>query len=285
MSLAKSSNFRWRLQFSRRAIPRQRHVHPEGRVKLSVLSQTGKEAVVGVLGAGDFFGEGCLAGQSLRMATATAMTAAQRRGRQEGRDGRAAARAAGVLRSVPLAHADAEHPHRGRPGRSALQLEREAAGARRCCCWRATANRTSRSTSLPKLSQETARRDGRHDALARQLLHEQVPQARVHRVQRRPQDQQLAPQLSSCTTDHSEGLRPSDSPDTLYLLAAASARSVRLVSTRVARSPRCLRGFAPEPRPDNPQKPTSDPTSVAPWQLRDWRLGFDRARFSERPAG
>jgi CRP/FNR family transcriptional regulator, cyclic AMP receptor protein len=44
-----------------------------GIVRLSVLSHTGKEAVVAVLDAGHFFGEGCLAGQSLRMATATAM--------------------------------------------------------------------------------------------------------------------------------------------------------------------------------------------------------------------
>ena len=44
-----------------------------GAVKLSVLSKTGKEAVVAMLGPGDFLGEGCLAGQPLRMATATAM--------------------------------------------------------------------------------------------------------------------------------------------------------------------------------------------------------------------
>jgi CRP/FNR family cyclic AMP-dependent transcriptional regulator len=44
-----------------------------GAVKLSVLSSTGKAAVVGVLGPGDFFGEGCLAGQSVRMGSATAM--------------------------------------------------------------------------------------------------------------------------------------------------------------------------------------------------------------------
>jgi CRP/FNR family transcriptional regulator, cyclic AMP receptor protein len=46
----------------------------EGGVKLSVISESGKEAVVAVLGAGDFFGEGCLAGQSTRMGTATAVT-------------------------------------------------------------------------------------------------------------------------------------------------------------------------------------------------------------------
>src|ERR671911_2256111 len=47
----------------------------EGGVKLSVLSSAGKEAVVAMLGPGDFFGEGCLAGQPLRMGTATASVA------------------------------------------------------------------------------------------------------------------------------------------------------------------------------------------------------------------
>jgi CRP-like cAMP-binding protein len=45
-----------------------------GGVKLSVLSKTGREAVVAMLGPGDFFGEGCLAGQALRIGTATAIT-------------------------------------------------------------------------------------------------------------------------------------------------------------------------------------------------------------------
>jgi CRP-like cAMP-binding protein len=45
----------------------------EGAVKLTVLSSAGKEAVVAMLGRGDFFGEGCLAGQTLRMGTATAV--------------------------------------------------------------------------------------------------------------------------------------------------------------------------------------------------------------------
>jgi len=46
----------------------------QGKVKLTVVSSQGKEAVVAVLGANDFFGEGCLAGQRVRMATASAMT-------------------------------------------------------------------------------------------------------------------------------------------------------------------------------------------------------------------
>ena len=46
----------------------------EGGVKLTVVNEIGKEAVVAILAPGDFFGEGCLAGQSVRMATATALT-------------------------------------------------------------------------------------------------------------------------------------------------------------------------------------------------------------------
>src|SRR5947199_2623722 len=45
----------------------------QGKIKVTVVSEQGKEAVVAILGTGDFFGEGCLVGQSLRMATVTAM--------------------------------------------------------------------------------------------------------------------------------------------------------------------------------------------------------------------
>jgi CRP-like cAMP-binding protein len=48
----------------------------KGAIKISVLSQTGKEAVVAMLGPGDFFGEGALTGQSIRIGTATATTSA-----------------------------------------------------------------------------------------------------------------------------------------------------------------------------------------------------------------
>jgi CRP/FNR family transcriptional regulator, cyclic AMP receptor protein len=46
----------------------------KGKIRLTVLSRQGKEAVIAMLGHSDFFGEGCLAGQRLRMATATATT-------------------------------------------------------------------------------------------------------------------------------------------------------------------------------------------------------------------
>jgi CRP/FNR family cyclic AMP-dependent transcriptional regulator len=47
----------------------------EGGVKLTVVNETGKEAIVAILGPSDFFGEGCLAGQTIRMATATTIAA------------------------------------------------------------------------------------------------------------------------------------------------------------------------------------------------------------------
>ena len=46
----------------------------KGKVKIVVASKQGKEAVVGILGPGEFFGEGCLIGQPLRLSTASAMT-------------------------------------------------------------------------------------------------------------------------------------------------------------------------------------------------------------------
>jgi len=46
----------------------------KGKVKLTVVSQIGKEATIGILNEGDFFGEGCLTGQPLRLCFATAMT-------------------------------------------------------------------------------------------------------------------------------------------------------------------------------------------------------------------
>jgi CRP/FNR family transcriptional regulator, cyclic AMP receptor protein len=49
----------------------------KGKIKIVVTSKQGKEAVVGILGPGEFFGEGCLIGQPLRLATAKAMIESQ----------------------------------------------------------------------------------------------------------------------------------------------------------------------------------------------------------------
>src|ERR1022692_2721964 len=46
----------------------------KGKVKLTVVSKVGKEATIGILNEGDFFGEGCLTGQARRLCAATAIT-------------------------------------------------------------------------------------------------------------------------------------------------------------------------------------------------------------------
>jgi len=46
----------------------------KGKIKLTVVSNSGKEAVIALLGPGDFFGEGCLAGRQVRLSTASAMS-------------------------------------------------------------------------------------------------------------------------------------------------------------------------------------------------------------------
>jgi CRP-like cAMP-binding protein len=48
------------------------YIH-EGKIKIVVTSEQGKEAIVAILGPGEFFGEGCLIAQPLRLATATAL--------------------------------------------------------------------------------------------------------------------------------------------------------------------------------------------------------------------
>ena len=49
------------------------YIH-NGKVKLTVVSKSGKEATIGILNEGDFFGEGCLTGQPIRLCSATAVT-------------------------------------------------------------------------------------------------------------------------------------------------------------------------------------------------------------------
>ena len=100
-----------------------------GSVKLSVLSKTGKEAVVAMLGPGEFFGEGCLAGQLVRMGSATATTACAILLVRKDRNGSPAAQAACDVRPVHRPHAGAQRSHRRGPDRPALQLQREAPGA------------------------------------------------------------------------------------------------------------------------------------------------------------
>jgi len=161
----------------------------QGSVKLSVLSSGGKEAIVSVLQPGDFFREGCLAGQHAHIATAVALNAStvvvnERKHMFE------------VLHKHPeLNEQFLEHMLKRnirieedlidplfnsvekRLARTLLLLARYGTGRRR-----SAANCSETVTGGP-------RRNRWHDSGARQLLHEQISADGVHRLQRRNQSQ------------------------------------------------------------------------------------------------
>ncbi len=83
----------------------------KGKVKLTVVSTIGKEATIGILNEGDFFGEGCLTGQSLRLCAATAMTdcSVMRIDKCDGGSASPGTRVFGYVRGI---FANTEHPLR-----------------------------------------------------------------------------------------------------------------------------------------------------------------------------
>src|SRR5512138_3949939 len=90
----------------------------DGAVTLSVISKAGKEAIVAIFGPGDFVGEGALAGQDIRIASAAVNVPTRV---MEIQAVAAAALALRVLGRVHRLHPDAEHPRRGRLGGPAVQ--------------------------------------------------------------------------------------------------------------------------------------------------------------------
>ncbi len=81
----------------------------KGRVKVVVISEQGKEAVVGILEPGQFFGEGCMNGHSLRIATTTAMEECLVRDNEDGH-APGAARSTNVFRAIHGLSADPQQP-------------------------------------------------------------------------------------------------------------------------------------------------------------------------------
>jgi CRP/FNR family cyclic AMP-dependent transcriptional regulator len=94
----------------------------KGKVKLTVVSEQGKEAVVAIQGPDEFCGEGCLTGQSRRMATASAMTECEIMRLEKGHYPHPPRRAS-VFRDVRRAPAIPDHPRRRGLGRSIIQFE------------------------------------------------------------------------------------------------------------------------------------------------------------------
>ena len=100
----------------------------KGEVKISVVSKIGKEAVVGMLGAGDFIGEGGLAGQPVRMATATAVTPVTALVIENKEMFKVLHSESAFSDRFITLYAGTQCPDRRGFDRSAFQLQREAAG-------------------------------------------------------------------------------------------------------------------------------------------------------------
>ena len=157
-----------------------------GRVKVVVISEQGKEAVVGILEPGQFFGEGCMNGHALRIATTTTM---------EGCLITAITKAAMVaaLHNQPkfselfMAYLLTRNSRIEEDLIDQLFNSSEKRLARLLLLLANFGKEGSPQPISPNISQETlAEMIG-----PRQLLHEQVPQARLHQLQRKDRGQQL----------------------------------------------------------------------------------------------
>ena len=82
----------------------------KGKVKVTVVSEQGKEAVVAILGAGDFFGEACLAGQTRRLATVAVMADAVIVRLEKAAIIRVIQYRAGVFRALHCSSLGSDHP-------------------------------------------------------------------------------------------------------------------------------------------------------------------------------
>ena len=131
----------------------------EGAVRLSVVSAAGKEAVVAMLGSADFFGEGCLAGQPLRMGTASAVVPTRARARREAGDGRGCCTSSTPC--SPTASSPTCWPATSASRRtwSISSSTRARSGWRaRCCCWPATARKEARAGDARRSRRRSWRR-------------------------------------------------------------------------------------------------------------------------------
>ena len=156
----------------------------EGKVQLSVVSEAGKEATLGILSEGDFFGEGGLAGQLTRMSCAIALTDCvllhvERKAMMHAMDMQP--KLSAHVHEVP---AETQHSIPGRLGRSTLQLQRKAACTSSSPDGALRQGRRFRNVS-PKTQSGNAGRDGRNHALAGVFLHEPIQEAGLHQLRRR----------------------------------------------------------------------------------------------------
>jgi CRP-like cAMP-binding protein len=165
----------------------------KGSVKLTIVNESGKEAIVAIFGPGDFFGEGGMAGQTLRMGTTTAIgpTTLLTIGKQE------------MIRVLHAEHALSDRFIAHMLARN-IRVEADLVDqlfnsiekrlARTLLLlrplWQGRRDRASASEGVPR---DPCGND-RYDPDSGEYVHEQVQEARLHRIQRRNQSQKVPSQ-------------------------------------------------------------------------------------------
>ncbi len=153
----------------------------KGKVKLTVVSTTGREATIGILGEGDFFGEGMLAGQALRMGSAAAMTDCE----IQRIDKKA------MVSALHREHAFSDLFVAYLLARNVRYAGSSPASARSFWQgWRAR-------DGDPKNQSGESGRNGRDDSFARELFHEPVQETGFCRLLRRSGRRVAGPQLAA----------------------------------------------------------------------------------------
>jgi hypothetical protein len=154
----------------------------KGKVKITVVSEQGKEAVVAILGTNELFGEGSLAGQARRIATVAAMTKSV------------------IVRLEKAAIVRVIHPRRSRPRRSAVQFERETSCPAAPAVGELWQGRQTGADYRENQPGDTCGDDW-HDPVPREFFHEQISKTGLHRLQPRHRSPQFIAESRSARGD------------------------------------------------------------------------------------
>jgi CRP-like cAMP-binding protein len=151
----------------------------KGKVGLTVVAKNGKEAMIGILNKGDFFGEGGLAGQPLRMGTATTMTDCELMRIEKKAMMESASPRTYIVRHIHGVFVGAEHPIRSGFRRPAFQFQRKETSTDSAVACSIRQGRQARDCIAQDQSRDS-RGDGGHNPVTDQLLHEQIPKDGFH---------------------------------------------------------------------------------------------------------